>query len=201
MDHNPTPEPSPELTKRSWFGSLMSTDKDETYTIIVKGKPLASIKADLIHAFLSVSKNLHWYNHEPVFLSWCPKCPLYRLREIITNTVDFWVDNWKFEQKTAKVNTVYFPNRQPSKVWRFVWPWSLLQQFQITDLQHSVTSPMSFRLEYKRGSGSGSGSSTPAMFQRQVRMQVDISHISKTESGPEALYAITFTLLSGEIDN
>ena len=57
---------------------------------------------------------------------------------------------------------------------------------------------MSFRLEYKRGSGSGSGSSTPAMFQRQVRMQVDISHISKTESGPEALYAITFTLLSGE---
>ena len=55
MNQNPTPEPSPELTKRSWFGSLMSTEKDETYTIIVKGKPLASIKADLIHAFLSVS--------------------------------------------------------------------------------------------------------------------------------------------------
>lgn len=54
---------------------------------------------------------------------------------------------------------------------------------------------MSFRLEYKRGSTS----STPTMFQRQVRMQVDISHISKTESGPEALYAITFTLLSGEL--
>ncbi len=29
-------------------------------------------------------------------------------------------------------------------------------------------------------------------------MQVDISHISKAESGPEALYAITFTLLSGK---
>ena len=55
MNQNPTPEPSPELTKRPWFGSLMSTEKDETYTIIVKGKPLASIKADLIHAFLSVS--------------------------------------------------------------------------------------------------------------------------------------------------
>ena len=50
-----TPESSPELTKRSWFGSLMSTEKDETYTVVVKGKPLASIKADLIHAFLSVS--------------------------------------------------------------------------------------------------------------------------------------------------
>ena len=57
MSETPTPEPSPELTKRSWFGSLMSTEKDETYTIIVKGKPLASIKADLIHAFLSVSLN------------------------------------------------------------------------------------------------------------------------------------------------
>ena len=53
--HNQTPEGSPELTKRSWFGSLMSTDKDEVYTIIVKGKALSQIKADLIHAFLSVS--------------------------------------------------------------------------------------------------------------------------------------------------
>jgi BR serine/threonine kinase len=50
-----TPEASPDLTKRSWFGSLLSTDRDETYTIIVKGKPLASIKADLVQAFLSVS--------------------------------------------------------------------------------------------------------------------------------------------------
>ena len=33
----------------------MSTEKDETYTVVVKGKALASIKADLIHAFLSVS--------------------------------------------------------------------------------------------------------------------------------------------------
>lgn len=50
-----TPESSPELTKRSWFGNLMTTEKDETFTILVKGKPLASVKADLIHAFLSVS--------------------------------------------------------------------------------------------------------------------------------------------------
>ena len=55
-----TPEASPELTKRSWFGSLMSTDRDETYTIIVKEKPLASIKADLIQAFLSV--RMHFLN-------------------------------------------------------------------------------------------------------------------------------------------
>ena len=33
---------------------------------------------------------------------------------------------------------------------------------QVSDLQHSVTTPMSFRLEYKRGS------TAPAMFRRQV---------------------------------
>lgn len=51
-----TPESSPELTKKSWFGSLMTTEKDETFTILVKGKALATVKADLIHAFLSVSR-------------------------------------------------------------------------------------------------------------------------------------------------
>lgn len=50
-----TPESSPELTKKSWFGSLLATEKDETFTVLVKGKPLATVKADLIHAFLSVS--------------------------------------------------------------------------------------------------------------------------------------------------
>lgn len=49
-----TPDSSPELTKRSWFGNLMTTEKDETFTVLVKGKPLATVKAHLIHAFLSV---------------------------------------------------------------------------------------------------------------------------------------------------
>lgn len=53
---------------------------------------------------------------------------------------------------------------------------------------------MSFRVEYKRGS------TAPAMFQRQVRFQVDIAAIPKQQTGDnskEPLYAITFTLLSG----
>lgn len=51
---------------------------------------------------------------------------------------------------------------------------------------------MSFRVEYKRGSAG------PAMFQRHVRFQVDISIITKQiENAKEHLYAITFTLLSG----
>ncbi|XP_060533342.1 serine/threonine kinase SAD-1 isoform X3 [Cylas formicarius] len=112
-----TPESSPELTKKSWFGSLMTTEKDETFTILVKGKPLATVKADLIHAFLSIA-----------------------------------------------------------------------------ELSHSVSSPMSFRVEYKRGT------TGPAMFQRHVRFQVDISIITKqVENSKEHLYAITFTLLSGNI--
>lgn len=32
----------------------MATEKDETFTILVKGKPLSNVKAHLIHAFLSV---------------------------------------------------------------------------------------------------------------------------------------------------
>ena len=51
---------------------------------------------------------------------------------------------------------------------------------------------MSFRLEYKRGS------TAPSMFQRQVRMQVDLSQVSKSEAHNECLYAITFTLISGK---
>lgn len=57
-----TPETSPELTKRSWFGSLMGSERDEAYTILVRGKPLASVKADLIHAFLSVSREKFTFN-------------------------------------------------------------------------------------------------------------------------------------------
>uniref|UniRef100_A0A6A7G5L2 non-specific serine/threonine protein kinase n=3 Tax=Hirondellea gigas TaxID=1518452 RepID=A0A6A7G5L2_9CRUS len=110
-----TPESSPELTKKSWFGSLMSTERDETYTILVRDRALAVVKADLIHAFLSVA-----------------------------------------------------------------------------ELSHSVTSPMSFRLEYKRGS------TGPAVFQRHVRFQVDITPVCPPKEQGQ-LYAINFILLSGNI--
>lgn len=63
----------------------------------------------------------------------------------------------------------------------------------MAELSHSVVSPMSFRVEYKRN---GTG---PAMFQRHVRFQVDISAICKQGDVADLLYAITFTLLSGNI--
>lgn len=107
-----TPDSSPELTKRSWFGNLMTTEKDETFTVLVKGKPLSTVKAHLIHAFLSVSAS------------------------------------FSFSNETSKL---------------IRWP---CRFFQMAELSHSVISPMSFRVEYKRN---GTG---PVMFQRHVRFQV-----------------------------
>lgn len=43
----------------------MTTEKDETFTVLVKGKVLASVKADLIHAFLSVSGETRLANEFP----------------------------------------------------------------------------------------------------------------------------------------
>lgn len=108
-----TPESSPELTKRSWFGNLITTEKDETFTILVKGKPIATVKAHLIHAFLSVSSYLY----------------LLGLILILTSNISF---------------------------------------LQMAELSHSVVSPTSFRVEYKRN---GNG---PVMFQRHVKFQVSL---------------------------
>ena len=34
----------------------MGSERDESYTVIMRNKPLAIVKADLIHSFLSVSR-------------------------------------------------------------------------------------------------------------------------------------------------
>ena len=44
------------MTKKSWFGQLVGTDRDEHHFVMVRGKPISQIKADLVHAFLSVRK-------------------------------------------------------------------------------------------------------------------------------------------------
>ncbi|XP_060636440.1 serine/threonine-protein kinase BRSK1 isoform X4 [Anolis sagrei] len=49
-----TPESSPELAKKSWFGNFINLDKEEQIFVVIKDKPLSSIKADIVHAFLSV---------------------------------------------------------------------------------------------------------------------------------------------------
>ncbi|XP_075392331.1 serine/threonine-protein kinase BRSK1 isoform X1 [Tenrec ecaudatus] len=54
-----TPESSPELAKRSWFGNFISLDKEEQIFLMLKDKPLSSIKADIVHAFLSIPSLSH----------------------------------------------------------------------------------------------------------------------------------------------
>ncbi|XP_076023656.1 serine/threonine-protein kinase BRSK1-like [Genypterus blacodes] len=54
-----TPESSPELAKRSWFGNFISLEKEEQVFVVIRNKPLSSIKADIIHAFLSLPSLSH----------------------------------------------------------------------------------------------------------------------------------------------
>ncbi|XP_028822207.1 serine/threonine-protein kinase BRSK2-like isoform X1 [Denticeps clupeoides] len=108
-----TPDSSPELAKKSWFGNF-SLEKEEQIFVVIKDKPLSSIKADIVHAFLSI----------------------------------------------------------PS-------------------LSHSVVSQTSFRAEYKSSAG-------PAVFQKPVKFQVDITYSEGSCSQKEnGIYSVTFTLLSG----
>uniref|UniRef100_A0A8C8Z549 BR serine/threonine kinase 1 n=1 Tax=Prolemur simus TaxID=1328070 RepID=A0A8C8Z549_PROSS len=47
------------LAKRSWFGNFISLDKEEQIFLVLKDKPLSSIKADIVHAFLSIPSLSH----------------------------------------------------------------------------------------------------------------------------------------------
>lgn len=47
--------PPCRLAKKSWFGNFINLEKEEQIFVVIKDKPLSSIKADIVHAFLSVS--------------------------------------------------------------------------------------------------------------------------------------------------
>lgn len=58
-----SPDSSPDIAKRSWFGHLMlahhTHQKHEPFFIITREKPFSTVKADVVHAFLSVSHLTH----------------------------------------------------------------------------------------------------------------------------------------------
>nr|XP_012779873.1 serine/threonine-protein kinase BRSK2 isoform X3 [Maylandia zebra] len=58
-----TPESSPEqqnrLVKRSWFGNFITLEKEEQIFVLIRDKPLSSIKADIVQAFLSIPSLCH----------------------------------------------------------------------------------------------------------------------------------------------
>lgn len=49
---------TPEATKKSLFHHIIDAMQEDHHMIVVKDRPLAAIKTDLIHAFLSVSYKL-----------------------------------------------------------------------------------------------------------------------------------------------
>uniref|UniRef100_A0A8C4QQK2 non-specific serine/threonine protein kinase n=1 Tax=Eptatretus burgeri TaxID=7764 RepID=A0A8C4QQK2_EPTBU len=55
------PDTSPELAKRSWFGGLVGggAEREDPVVVHVHGRPIGSIKADIVHAFLSVPSLSH----------------------------------------------------------------------------------------------------------------------------------------------
>uniref|UniRef100_A0A8C7MWS7 Uncharacterized protein n=1 Tax=Oncorhynchus kisutch TaxID=8019 RepID=A0A8C7MWS7_ONCKI len=47
------------LAKKSWFGNFISLEKEEQIFVVIRDKPLSSIKADIVHAFLSIPSLSH----------------------------------------------------------------------------------------------------------------------------------------------
>lgn len=54
-----TPDSSPEMSKKSWFGAILGTEREEHHFVMIRDKPLSEIKADLVHAFLSTPDLCH----------------------------------------------------------------------------------------------------------------------------------------------
>ncbi|TMS05769.1 Serine/threonine-protein kinase BRSK2 [Larimichthys crocea] len=53
------PQETPRLAKKSWFGNFINLEKEEQIFIVIKDKPLSSIKADIVQAFLSIPSLSH----------------------------------------------------------------------------------------------------------------------------------------------
>ncbi|XP_070200917.1 serine/threonine-protein kinase BRSK2-like [Littorina saxatilis] len=53
-----TPDSSPEMAKRSWFGGLMGMEQEHHF-VMVRDKTFSQVKADLVHAFLSTPDLSH----------------------------------------------------------------------------------------------------------------------------------------------
>uniref|UniRef100_A0A672S2Y7 BR serine/threonine kinase 2 n=1 Tax=Sinocyclocheilus grahami TaxID=75366 RepID=A0A672S2Y7_SINGR len=48
-----------KLAKKSWFGNFINLEKEEQIFVVIRDKPLSSIKADIVHAFLSIPSLSH----------------------------------------------------------------------------------------------------------------------------------------------
>lgn len=70
------------LAKKSWFGNFINLEKEEQIFVVIKDKPLSSIKADIVHAFLSVrpwQSQMDTCIHEPSLQADHRTSPSHRL--------------------------------------------------------------------------------------------------------------------------
>lgn len=174
---------SPRLAKKSWFGNFIGLDKEEQIYVVIRDKPLSSVKADIVHAFLSVSICHH------VFLM------LFSFSHFFCD----WLSFFFLLLVPHPFVSSYFSCLVSRSLLSLLLPF--LPTTQIPSLSHSVLSQNSFRAEYKSSGG-------PSVFQKPVKFQVDItfseSERERNRRGSEretrretGIYSVTFTLMSG----
>lgn len=172
----------PRLAKKSWFGNFIGLDKEEQIYVVIRDKPLSSVKADIVHAFLSVSICHHVFLMLFSFSTLPLRLALFFLLLVPHPFV-----------------SSYFSCLVSRSLLSLLLPF--LPTTQIPSLSHSVLSQNSFRAEYKSSGG-------PSVFQKPVKFQVDItfseSERERNRRGSEretrretGIYSVTFTLMSG----
>ncbi|KAK1789357.1 hypothetical protein P4O66_015289 [Electrophorus voltai] len=197
-----TPESSPELAKKSWFGNFISMEKEEQIFVVIKDKPLSSIKADIVQAFLSVRPHPHPHPHpQPCVSTAAIVANMLRGSAFLVIYVDGGRGARAFLCRRVRItDTALLSSRvlgdtvlkadgsSPLVSPRLV---SSRLVSQIPSLSHSVISQTSFRAEYKSTAG-------PAVFQKPVKFQVDITYTESSGATKDSgIYSVTFTLLSG----
>lgn len=216
---------APRLAKKSWFGNFISLEKEEQIFMVIRDKPLSSVKADIVHAFLSVS--IQYGVSHLLYKAWLSLRRPSGLHTLIMYTLlpffqfPLYVDlahSWSVDVSLCfhqRLTLSLFSSPSPfvSLHSRRSSPYlsrlvSLLvfllllslPTTQIPSLSHSVLSQTSFRAEYKSSGG-------PSVFQKPVKFQVDIAFSegerdrerTEREGRMEAgIYSVTFTLISGK---
>lgn len=195
--------------------------------MVIRDKPLSSVKADIVHAFLSVSIQCgvsHLFDK-----AWLSLRRLSGLHTLLMYTLlpffffvqfPLYVDlahSWPVDVSLCFHQQLTLSLFSPSPfVSLYSRRWSpylsrlvslsvfllllCLPTTQIPSLSHSVLSQTSFRAEYKSSGG-------PSVFQKPVKFQVDIA-FSEGERDRErteregrmetGIYSVTFTLISGK---
>uniref|UniRef100_A0A673Y8L4 BR serine/threonine kinase 2 n=1 Tax=Salmo trutta TaxID=8032 RepID=A0A673Y8L4_SALTR len=99
-----TPDSSPELAKKSWFGNFINLEKEEQIFVVIRDKPLSSIKADIVHAFLAIPSLSHSVISQTSFRA---EYKSTAGPTVFQKPVKFQVDITYTESTAAKENGIY----------------------------------------------------------------------------------------------